>query len=111
MKIAVETIVQNGKSVAEAAVVAGLHKQSIKDALKENPAVREFYTSEIRALCQRRKGQGRAHAYCRRWTALTQRPALRLRAPFLRTTSERLPASTMPEVPGFANSGDGAARS
>jgi hypothetical protein len=61
VRIAIEAIVQDNLSRAEAAKLAGLTDDALRKAMKGNPVAREFYTSEVRALMQFAKAKA-AHA-------------------------------------------------
>src|SRR5260221_10937488 len=67
VRIAILAIVEDGKSVAEAAAAAGLTKDAIRKAMRDNSAAREFYMSELRALIHCAKAQA-AHALIKELT-------------------------------------------
>jgi hypothetical protein len=50
VRIAILAIVEDGKTIAEAATVAGLTKDAIRKAMRDNSAARDFYVSELGAL-------------------------------------------------------------
>ena len=63
VRAAIVAMVEDGKSVEEAAEVAGLTPSAIYKAMK-NPPAREFYTAELRQLLHCAKAQA-AHALIR----------------------------------------------
>jgi hypothetical protein len=100
VRIAILAIVEDGKSVAEAAVVAGLTKDAIRKAMRDNSAARDFYVSELRALMHCAKAKA-AHALIKELTG----PNAAARVAAARTILEdnaATPAGNMPQVPGFA---------
>src|SRR5258705_10729205 len=48
--VAILAIVEDGKSRAEAATVAGLTSSAVGKAMRDNSVARDFYMSELRAL-------------------------------------------------------------
>jgi predicted transcriptional regulator len=61
MKIAIEAIVQDNLSRAEAAKLAGLTDDAVRKGLRDNSAARGFYSSEVKALLHFAKAKA-AHA-------------------------------------------------
>jgi hypothetical protein len=101
IKIAIEAIVGDNKSRAEAAKLAGLTDNALYKSMKNNPAAREFYASEVRALMSFAKAKA-AHALIKELDG----PNAAARVAAARTILEdndRAPAgNNMPQVPGFA---------
>jgi hypothetical protein len=62
MRVAILAIVEDNKSLAEAAKVAGLMQDAIRKAMKSNTAAREFYASELKAPLYCAEGEGGARA-------------------------------------------------
>src|ERR1700723_1997484 len=50
MRIAILAVVEDGKSRADAAKLAGLTDDAVRKAMRDNSAAREFYNSELKAL-------------------------------------------------------------
>jgi hypothetical protein len=61
VRTAIEAIVHENKPRAEAAKLAGLTDDALRKSLKNNPAAREFYASEVKALLHFAKAKA-AHA-------------------------------------------------
>jgi hypothetical protein len=61
IRIAILAIVEDNAPRAHAAKLAGLTDDAVRKAMKDNPAAREFYTNEVRALMQFAKAKA-AHA-------------------------------------------------
>jgi hypothetical protein len=101
MQVAILAVVEDGKSPAEAAKVAGLTPDAIRKAMKGNAAAREFYMAELKALLYCAKAKA-AHALIKELDG--PNAAARVAAArSLLEENERSPASnSMPQVPGFA---------
>jgi hypothetical protein len=101
VRIAILAIVEDGKSIAEAAAVAGPTKDAIRKAMRDNSAARDFYMSELKALIHCAKAKA-AHALIKE----LEGPNAAARVAAARTLLEdndRNPAGNgMPQVPGFA---------
>src|SRR5579883_1056163 len=101
MRLAILAIVEDGKSRAEAAKLAGLTDDAVRMGMKDNPAAREFYASEVKALLHFAKAKA-AHALIKELDG----PNASARVAAARTLleeSDRGPAgNNMPQVPGFA---------
>jgi len=101
MQIAILAIVEDNKTRAEAAKIAGLTEDAIRKAMRDNGAVREFYNSQVKALMNFAKAKA-AHTLI---TELTG-PNAAARVAAARTILEdntTVPAGNgMPQVPGFA---------
>jgi hypothetical protein len=101
IRTAILAIVEDGKTRVEAAKLAGLTDDAVRKAMKDNPAARDFYMSEVRALMQFAKAKA-AHALIKELDG----PNAAARVAAARTIledNERSPAgNNMPQVPGFA---------
>jgi hypothetical protein len=101
IRIAILAIVEDGKSRADAAKLAGLTNDAVRKALRDNSAARDFYVSEVRALMIGAKALA-AHALIKELNG----PNAAARVAAARTIleeNERTPAgNNMPQVPGFA---------
>jgi hypothetical protein len=101
MKVAISAIVEDNKSRAEAAEVAGLTEDAIRYAMRDNPVVRQFYTDQVKALLSFAKARA-AHALIAELTG----PNAAARVAAARTILEDNPTAPagngMPQIPGFA---------
>jgi hypothetical protein len=101
MKIAIEAIVQDNLSRADAAKAAGISEDALRKSMKGNSATREFYNSELKALRQFARVRA-THALI----AELDGPNAAARVSAARTIledSDRAPAgNNMAQVPGFA---------
>jgi hypothetical protein len=101
MRIAIMAIVEDGKSRAEAAKLAGLTDGALRKAMRDNSAARDFYTAELKALMYFAKAKA-AHTLIKELDG----PNAAARVASARTLLEdndRTPAGNgMPQVPGFA---------
>jgi hypothetical protein len=101
MQIAILAIVEDNKSRAEAAKLAGLTDDAVRKAMRDNSAARAFYASEVKALMNFAKAKA-AHALIKELDG----PNAAARVAAARTLLEendRAPAgNNMPQVPGFA---------
>jgi hypothetical protein len=61
MAIAIRAIVEDNLSRAEAAKLAGLSADAVRKSMRDNPAAREFYAREVKALLHFAKAKA-AHA-------------------------------------------------
>ena len=95
MRVTILAIVVDGKSMADAAAAAGLTKDA--KAMKGNPAAREFYMSELKALLHCAKAKA-AHAL------IKELDGPNVAARTLLEENERTPTgNNMPQVPGFVS--------
>jgi hypothetical protein len=101
VRVAILAIVEDGKSRAEAAKLAGLTDDAVRKAMRDNTAAREFYVSEVRALMTFAKASA-----VRTLIKELDGPNAAARVAAARTIledNERAPAgNNMPQVPGFA---------
>src|SRR5258708_40373294 len=100
MRLAILAIVEDGKSPAAAAPAAGLTKEAIRKAMRDNSAARDFYTSELKALMYCAKAKA-AHALIKELDG----PNAAARVAAARTLLEdndRSAGNNLPQVPGFA---------
>lgn len=101
VQIAIEAIVQDNLSRAEAAQLAGLTDDALRKAMRDNPVARAFYSSEVKALLNFTRAKA-VHALIKELDG----PNAAARVAAARTIledNERTPAgNNMPQVPGFA---------
>jgi hypothetical protein len=100
VRIAIVTMVEDGKTVEEAAEVAGLTPSAIYKAMK-NPPAREFYASELRALLNCTKHLA-AHALIKELTGDNAAARVAAARTLLAEDEKKAPASGMPQMPGFS---------
>lgn len=97
IRIAILAIVEDNAPRAHAAKLVGLTDDAVRKAMKDNPAAREFYTNEVRALMQFAKAKA-AHALIKELDGPNAAAARTILE-----DNERSPAANnMPQVPGFA---------
>jgi hypothetical protein len=101
MRVAILAIVEDNKSRAEAAKIAGLTPDSIRKAMKGNAAAREFYTSELKALLYCAKAKA-AHALINELTGSNAAARVAAARTLLEENIQSPAANNMPQVPGFA---------
>jgi hypothetical protein len=99
MRTAIVAMVEDGKTVEEAAEVAGLTPSAIYKAMK-NPPAREFYTSELRQLLHCAKAQA-AHALIKELTRDNAAARVAAARTLLAEDERKAPAQGMPQMPGF----------
>jgi hypothetical protein len=100
VRIAILAIVEEAKSVKDAAAVAGLTRDALHKSMRDNPVARAFYSSELKALMHFAKAKA-AHCLIKELDG----PNAAARVAAARTLledSDRGPAGNMPQVPGFA---------
>jgi hypothetical protein len=101
VRIAILAIVEDDKSVAEAAAVAGLTKDAIRKAMRDNSAARDFYVSELRALMHCAKAKA-AHALIKELTGPNAAARVAAARTILENNDGTSAGNNMPQVPGFA---------
>jgi hypothetical protein len=99
MRIAIVAMVEDGKTVEEAAEGAGLTSSAIYKAMR-NPPAREFYTSELRQLLHCAKAQA-AHALIRELKGDNAAARVAAARTLLADDERKAPAQGMPQMPGF----------
>jgi hypothetical protein len=99
VRTAIIAMVEDGKTVEEAAEVAGLTPSAIYKAMK-NPPAREFYTSELRQLLHCAKAQA-AHALIRELKGDNAAARVAAARTLLAEDERKAPAQGMPQMPGF----------
>jgi hypothetical protein len=100
IRLAILAIVEDGKSRAEAATVAGLTSSAVAKAMRDNSAARDFYVSELRALMHGAKAKA-VHTLIKELDG----PNAAARVAAARTLLEdtdKSAGNNMPQVPGFA---------
>jgi hypothetical protein len=101
IQVAIRAIVEDNKSRAEAAEVAGLTDDAVRKAMRDNAAARAFYVAEVRALLNFAKAKA-AHAIIKELDGPNAAARVAAARTLLEET-ERTPAgNAMPQVPGFA---------
>jgi hypothetical protein len=100
MRTAIVALVEDGRTVEEAAEVAGLTPSAIYKAMK-NPPAREFYTSELRQLLHCAKAQA-AHALIRELKGDNAAARVAAARTLLAEDEKKAPAQGMPQMPGFS---------
>jgi hypothetical protein len=100
MRAAIVAMVEDGKTVEEAAEVAALTPSAIYKAMR-NPPAREFYTSELRQLLHCAKAQA-AHALIRELRGDNAAARVAAARTLLAEDERKAPAQGMPQMPGFS---------
>jgi hypothetical protein len=100
MRAAIVAMAEDGKTVEEAAEVAGLTPSAIYKAMK-NPPAREFYTSELRQLLHCAKHLA-AHALIRELKGDNAAARVAAARTLLAEDERKAPAQGMPQMPGFS---------
>jgi hypothetical protein len=100
MRVAITAMVEDGKTVEEAAEVAGLTRDAIYRSMKRNPTAREFYASELRALLNSTKHLA-AHALIKELTGDNAAARVAAARTLLAEDERKAPAQGMPQMPGF----------
>jgi hypothetical protein len=101
MRIAILAIVEDNASRADAAKVAGLTDDAIRKAMRDNAAVREFYSSEVRALLRFAKAKA-AHALIAELTGTNAAARVAAARAILEENPQTPAGNNMAQVPGFA---------
>ncbi len=101
MRIAILAIVEDGKSPAAAATAAGLTKEAIRKAMRDNSAARDFYTSELKALMYCAKAKA-AHALIKELDGPNAAARVAAARTLLEDNDKTSAGNNMPQVPGFA---------
>jgi hypothetical protein len=101
VRIAILAIVEDDKSTAEAAAVAGLTSSAIRKAMRDNSAARDFYVSELRALMHCAKAKA-AHALIRELDGPNAAARVAAARTILENSDGTSAGNNMPQVPGFA---------
>ncbi len=99
MRAAIVAMVEDGKTVEEAAEVAGLTPSAVYKAMK-NPPAREFYTSELRGLLHCTKHLA-AHALIKELKGDNAAARVAAARTLLAEDEKKAPAQGMPQMPGF----------
>jgi hypothetical protein len=99
-RTAIVAIVEDGKTIEEAAELAGLTPSAIYKAMK-NPPAREFYTSELRQLLHCAKAQA-AHALIRELKGDNAAARVAAARTLLAEDEKKAPTQGMPQMPGFS---------
>jgi hypothetical protein len=101
MQVAISAIVEDNKTRAEAAKVAGLSEDAIRVAMRDNPVVRQFYTDQVRALLTFAKAKA-AHALIAELTGPNAAARVAAARTILEDNTTASAGNNMPQVPGFA---------
>jgi len=89
------------KHVAEAAKIAGLTEDAIRKAMRDNGAVREFYSSQIKALMTFAKAKA-AHTLIKELDGSNATARVAAARIILEDNATAPAGNNMPQVPGFA---------
>jgi hypothetical protein len=100
VRAAIIAMIEDSLTVEEAAAVAGLTRDAIYKAMR-NPPVREFYTSELRALLHCTKHLA-AHALIRELKGDNAAARVAAARTLLAEDDRKAPAQGMPQMPGFS---------
>lgn len=101
MRTAILAIVEDGKSRAEAAKVAGLTEDAIRKAMRDNSAAREFYNSELKLLLHCAKAKA-AHTLINELGGPNAAARVASARTLLEENDRNSGGNNMPQVPGFA---------
>jgi hypothetical protein len=100
IRAAIIAMIEDSLTVEEAAAVAGLTRSAIYKAMR-NPPVREFYTSELRALLHCTKHLA-AHALIKELKGDNAAARVAAARTLLAEDDRKAPAQGMPQMPGFS---------
>src|SRR5258708_6497472 len=101
VRIAILAIVEDGKSRAEAAAVAGLTSSAIGKAMRDNPVARDFYIGEVRALMHCAKAKA-VHTLIKELDGPNAAARVAAARTLLEDHDKTSAGNNMPQVPGFA---------
>ena len=101
MQVAITAIVEDNLSRAEAAKIAGLTEDAIRKAMRDNGAVRAFYSSSVKALMTFAKAKA-AHALIKELTGNNATARVAAARIILEDSATTPAGNGMPQVPGFA---------
>jgi hypothetical protein len=100
MRAAIVAMVEDGLTVAEAAVAAGLKPRAIRTAMKTPPG-RELYKTELQSLLTCAKAQA-AHALIKELRGDNAAARVAAARTLLAEDERKAPAQGMPQMPGFS---------
>ena len=101
MRIAILAIVEDGKSRADAAKLAGLTDDAVRKAMRDNSAARDFYNSELKALMHFAKAKA-AHTLIKELDGPNAAARVASARTLLEETDRNSGGNNMPQIPGFA---------
>jgi HEAT repeat protein len=101
MAVAILAIVEDNQSRAEAANLAGLTEDAIRKAMRDNGAVREFYSSQVKALINFAKAKA-AHTLIKELDGPNAAARVAAARTILEDSATAPAGNGMPQVPGFA---------
>jgi hypothetical protein len=101
MRVAILAIVEDGKSHAEAATVAGLTLDAIRKSMRDNSATRAFYASELKALMYGAKAKA-VHTLIKELDGPNAAARVAAARTLLENNDATSAGNNMPQVPGFA---------
>jgi hypothetical protein len=101
MQVAILAIVEDNKSRAAAAEVAGLTEDAIRKAMRDNAAVREFYNNQVKALLNFAKAKA-AHAIIKELDGNNAAARVAAARTILEDNATAPAGNNVPQVPGFA---------
>jgi hypothetical protein len=100
MRAAIVAMVEDGLTVAEAAIAAGLKPRAIRTAMKTPPG-RELYKTELQSLLTCAKAQA-AHALIRELKGDNAAARVAAARTLLADDEKKPPSAGMPQMPGFS---------
>jgi hypothetical protein len=100
VRAAIIAMVEDGLTIAEAAVLAGLKPRAITTAMRHEPA-RQFYNTELRQLLTCAKAQA-AHALIKELKGDNAAARVAAARTLLAEDEKKAPAQGMPQMPGFS---------
>jgi len=101
MRTAILAIVEDGKSRAEAAKVAGLTEDAIRKAMRDNSAARGFYNNELKLLLHCAKAKA-VHTLIKELDGPNAAARVASARTLLEDNDRTSAGNNMPQVPGFA---------
>lgn len=101
VRIAILAVVEDAKSVKDAAAVAGLTVDAIRKAMRDNPVARAFYSGELKALMHFAKAKA-AHALIKELDGPNAAARVAAARTLLEENQSAPAGNNMPQVPGFA---------
>jgi hypothetical protein len=101
MRVAILAIVEDNKPRAAAAKLAGLTDDAVRKGMRDNSAVRAFYSAEVRALMNFAKAKA-AHTLIKELDGNNAAARVAAARTLLEEAPQAMAASNMPQAPGFA---------
>jgi hypothetical protein len=101
MRVAIAAIVEDNLPRAEAAKLAGLSDDAVRKGMRDNSAVRTFYSAEVRALMSFAKAKA-AHTLIKELDGNNAAARVAAARTLLEEAPQALAGGNMPQAPGFA---------